>query len=306
LQHKPVLLKEVLENFNLRAGATVLDGTLGNGGHSEAILEVIGPQGRLIGLDQDPASIDRCREKFKTHPNVTLHHSNFVHLASVLDSLNVPFVDAVILDVGLSSNQLGDPQRGFSFDEEGPLDMRMNPDVQHSASDLVNDLSQENLAEIFWEYANEKNSRRFARAIDEARRKQRIETTQDLVSVLQSALPKHMQFKKGARPHWARRHPATRVFQALRMAVNDELGALRDGIPAGWERLRPKGCMAVISFHSLEDRIVKNHFRSWKEALKAEGIHVTYEDIYCREGQPGRTSVYEIFQSRRLSLVEEP
>lgn len=247
-----------------------MDGTLGSGGHAAALLEKIGESGRLIGLDQDPASLERCRERFEGDSRVSLHHKNFAALDEVLDSLNVSKVDAVILDVGFSSDQLEDGGRGFSFERPGPLDMRMNPDSTVNAADLVNGLSEKELETMFFNLGNERWGRRFAKAICERRYSRPIETTEDLVQTLEDALP----FKSSkSKPIYTKRHFATRVFQALRIAVNRELEVLESALPVAWNRLRSGGRLGVITFHSLEDRIVKNRFRQWKQSK--EGVLVT-------------------------------
>lgn len=247
-----------------------MDGTLGSGGHAAAMLEKIGERGRLIGLDQDPASLERCGERFKGDPRVSMHYKNFAALDEVLDSLNISKVDAVILDVGFSSDQLEDGGRGFSFERPGPLDMRMNPENTVSAADLVNGLSEKELETMFFNLGNERWGRRFAKAICERRFSQPIETTEDLVQTLEEALP----FKGSkSKPVYTKRHFATRVFQALRIAVNRELEVLESSLPIAWNRLNPGGRLGVITFHSLEDRIVKNQFRRWKQSK--EGVLVT-------------------------------
>ncbi len=243
----------------------MVDGTLGSAGHAEAILQRLGPQGRLIGIDQDAEAIERCRVRIGQDPRVTLVHQNFRRMADVIGDLRVGPVDAVLLDLGISSEQLSDGTRGFSFQTKGELDMRMNPEVGLRASELLRRSSEEQLAALFYEYGEERHARRFARTIVTARRYQLIQTTEDLTSVLDQALPISQRYAKGKRPVWARRHPATRVFQALRIAVNDELGALREGLSAAWNCLRSGGRLAVISFHSLEDRIVKHQFRKWHD-----------------------------------------
>jgi 16S rRNA (cytosine1402-N4)-methyltransferase len=272
LPHKPVLLEEVLRLLELRPGAVVVDGTIGGGGHAREILKAVGPSGRLIGIDRDPASLERCKEIFGEDPRVILNLDNFSRTEKVLDRLNVPLVDAVILDVGFSSDQIEDAERGFSFDRPGPLDMRMNPREGESAADLIDGLSQEGLEKIFREYGNERWARRFAGAIVERRSKGRIETTDELARVITAALPGAGKHGRGERPGWARRHPATRVFQALRIAVNRELESLEEALPAVWKRLRTGGRLAVISFHSLEDRIVKIRFKQWKESSEARWV----------------------------------
>jgi len=265
LRHNPVLLQEVLEHLALKSGAVVMDGTLGSGGHSEAILKEIGPSGRLIGFDQDPEAIARCRALFGEDPRVTLVHENFRNLGKVFSELKVAAFDAVLLDIGTSSEQLADGKRGFSFQTEGELDMRMNPEVGLKASELLAQMSEVALADLFYHYGEERNSRRFARVIVERRREQSIRTIEDLNQALERALPAHMRFKKGQRPSWARRHPSTKVFQALRIGVNDELEALKEGMSVAFEHLSKAGRLGVISFHSIEDRIVKQQFRKWDD-----------------------------------------
>ena len=265
MRHNPVLLKEVLEHLDVQPGDVVLDGTLGSGGHAEAILGKIGPAGRLIGLDQDPDAIARCRKLFGEDPRVMLVHENFRNLKKVFPELGVTAFDAALLDIGTSSEQLADEKRGFSFQTKGELDMRMNPEIGCKAAELIAEMPEEKLANLIYEYGEERASRRFAHAIVEARRHQSIQTTEDLINVIEQSLPRGLQFQKGHRPSWARRHPATRVFQALRIAVNDELNALRDGMAGVFEHLAKGGRFGVISFHSLEDRIVKQQFRKWDD-----------------------------------------
>ncbi|MFH1800522.1 MAG: 16S rRNA (cytosine(1402)-N(4))-methyltransferase RsmH [Candidatus Omnitrophota bacterium] len=249
----------------LKPGAVVMDGTLGSGGHAKAILGEIGPLGKLIGFDQDPEAIERCRVLFQKDPRVTLVHENFRNLEKVFSGLGVVAFEAVLLDIGTSSEQLADGKRGFSFQSEGELDMRMNPEVGLKASELLAQMSEAELADLFYHYGEERNSRRFARVIIERRRQQPIRTIEDLNQTLEQALPAHMRFKKGQRPSWARRHPATKVFQALRIGVNDELEALKEGMIAAFDHLAKTGRLGIISFHSIEDRIVKHQFRKWDD-----------------------------------------
>lgn len=265
MRHNPVLLQEVLEHLALEPGAVVMDGTLGSGGHSEEFLKRIGPSGKLIGFDQDPEAIARCRALFLEDPRVKLVHENFRNLENVFSGLGVAGFDAVLLDIGTSSEQLADAKRGFSFQIEGELDMRMNPEVGRKASELLAEMSEVELADLFYHYGEERNSRRFARVIVERRREHPIRTIEDLNQTLEMALPVGMRFKKGHRPSWARRHPATKVFQALRIGVNDELEALKEGMAAAFNHLTPAGRLGIISFHSIEDRIVKQQFRKWDD-----------------------------------------
>jgi len=179
--------------------------------------------------------------------------------------LGVRGFDAVLLDIGTSSEQLADGKRGFSFQTEGELDMRMNPEVGLKASELLAQMSEVELADLFYHYGEERNSRRFARVIVERRREKPILTIEDLNQTLERALPAHLRFKKGQRPSWARRHPSTKVFQALRIGVNDELEALKEGMTGAFNHLTQVGRLGIISFHSIEDRIVKQQFRKWDD-----------------------------------------
>lgn len=261
--HKPVLLQEIKEFLNVPPGAVVVDGTLGSGGHAQAFLECLGATGRLIGLDQDPEAITRCRRKFDGDDRVILVHRNFREIKEVLKDLNLMKVDAVLLDIGMSSDQLANEKRGFSFQREGDLDMRMNTAEGEKASYYLQTLPEKEIARVLYEFGEERQSRRIAAAIVRERRLAPIQTTQRLCEVVENSFPQARQFEKGKRPVWNRRHPATKVFQALRILVNDELGALREGIDGAMSCLKPGGKLGVISFHSIEDRIVKEKFRDF-------------------------------------------
>lgn len=274
--HEPVLQEELLRLLDPQPGQVVVDGTLGSGGHSRILLERMGSESRLIGMDQDPEAIERAKRNLKAFPQVHYVQENFSELDSVLKSLNVTGVDAVILDVGLSTEQLEEAGRGFSFLKEGPLDMRMDPRGRVKARDLVNDLSQEELAELFRVYGEERWAKRIAGAICRERVKRPIENTLELAQLIQKTVPPRYRFGS--------LHPATRVFQALRIRVNRELEALETALPKAFEALRGGGRLAVISFHSLEDRIVKWTFREWaKEGavrmLTPKPIRPTAEEI---------------------------
>jgi 16S rRNA (cytosine1402-N4)-methyltransferase len=250
-QHVPVMLREVLELLDPQPGQVVVDATVGAGGHARAILDRIGATGRLIGIDQDPDMLSRAAHALSGGP-VVLVQRNFEDLRAVLDELEIPAVDRILADVGFSSDQLADPRRGFSFQSEGPLDMRLDPTGGQPAHQLVNRLGERELADIFWTYGEERHSRRVARRIAEARQKTPIMTTTQLADLVRACVPR------------SRKHPidpATRVFQALRIAVNDELGALERFLEAAPGCLKAGGRIAVISFHSLEDRLVKQAFR---------------------------------------------
>ncbi|MFT5441693.1 MAG: 16S rRNA (cytosine1402-N4)-methyltransferase [Myxococcota bacterium] len=255
--HCPVLLNESLQHLNLKPGAVVIDGTLGGGGHAEAILEQTSPDGILIGIDLDPDAREAARERLKRFGDrLRTVPSSFRHIDQVVEELEVGPVDAVLLDLGVSSYQLNESSRGFRFAkdtaDDTPLDMRMDPDARLTAKDLLKTASAKQLQDWFQNYGELPGSKRLARAIVDTRKDEPILTTRDLVRVVDDA-----GIGRG-RKH----NPSTLVFQALRIAVNDELGALRDGLEAATRVLRPGGRLVVISYHSLEDRIVKQTLRT--------------------------------------------
>jgi len=246
--HLPVLFDEVMTALAVKPGGCYVDGTVGLGGHAAGILERSGPDGRLLGLDADPAALALAGERLRPFGNrVLLVHRNFRDLAQVVQETGFPPADGILLDLGLSSRQLSDRARGFSFQEDGPLDMRFDPTHGESAADLVNGLAEEELADLIDRYGEEPHSRRIARAIVIARRAAAITTTGQLAALVSQAV--------GGRH--GPTHPATRTFQALRIAVNDELGALTTVLPQALPLLSIGGRLAIISFHSLEDRPVK-------------------------------------------------
>ena len=243
--HKSVLVVEVLAALQPRPGGRYVDGTLGGGGHAAAILEASAPTGWLLGCDQDADAVEAARGRLAAFGGrCELRHGDFAGLAGWLERESC---DGVLLDLGVSSPQLDRPDRGFSFQQDGPLDMRMDRSRAFSAADLVNTASVGELARILRAFGEEPEAGRLARAIGEARHSTRFTTTGQLSSLIERVKP-----RRGAR-----RHPATRVFQALRMAVNDELGSLPRGLAAALEILKPGGRLAVITFHSVEDRVVK-------------------------------------------------
>lgn len=250
-EHIPVLLDEVLDLLQPRPGGLYIDGTVGAGGHAAGILEVSAPDGRLLAFDRDREALAFAQERLQRFTDrVTFVHASYAAMGELAPVHGFAPVDGILLDLGLSSRQLEDGARGFSFMREGPLDMRFDTTAGQTAADLVNSLPAETLADIFWEYGEERHSRRYARAIVEARP---IQTTTELANLIEREAPGYLQRK--------RIHPATQVFQALRIAVNRELEALETGLEAAISLLRPGGRVAVISFHSLEDRFVKNYFR---------------------------------------------
>lgn len=252
--HKPVLPRQVLELLDPQPGQTLVDATLGGAGHSLLMAERLGPSGHLIGLDRDPAALERAKVRLvelATPPRISMVHSNFEYLRKVLDQLQIDKVDGVLADLGFSSDQIETAERGLSFQREGPLDMRLDPTEEQTAADIIASWSEKDLADLFFHLGEERHSRRVARKIVAVREETPITTTIQLADLVRSCLP---------RSHTGL-DPATRVFQALRIGVNDELGSLRRLLEALPKCLKPGGKAAIISFHSLEDRIVKWAFR---------------------------------------------
>jgi 16S rRNA (cytosine1402-N4)-methyltransferase len=245
---------EARSNSNAPSCCIYLDATVGGGGHSEAILKASEPDGRLLGMDLDPDALDIARERLKIFGDrVKLVRGNFKDLSAVLDQQGVPLIDGVIMDLGLSFYQLEDNSKGFSFQADGPLDMRMDPRASTKAWDMVNKFSERQLADLIFNYGEERFSRRISRAIVNRRRQGSLNSTAELSKIIAGAIPRARRPRKI--------HPATRTFMALRIAVNRELENLENAIPDAVARLKAGGRMAVISFHSLEDRIVKETFR---------------------------------------------
>jgi 16S rRNA (cytosine1402-N4)-methyltransferase len=254
LQHVPVLLSEVLDLLDCRPGRIYVDGTVGSGGHSRSILEKSSPTGRLIGLDWDEEALGRARENLSPfQERVNFVKANFKDLKKVLEPLSIDAVDGILLDLGVSTEQLESRERGFSFRWDAPLDMRMDQEAKVTARELLRDLSAEEIASILREYGEERRARPIARNIVRRRDSERVTTTAELVEVI----------RRSVRPQHQRIHPATRTFQALRLAVNDELNNLRIFLAECPGLLNPGGRLSIISYHSLEDRIVKNQFRLW-------------------------------------------
>jgi 16S rRNA (cytosine1402-N4)-methyltransferase len=250
----------------------VVDGTLGGGGHTRLLAEAVGPDGLVIAVDRDPIAIERGARELAGLP-VRFAQANFRDIPEVLDAVGLDAVDAVLLDVGLSSDQLSDESRGFSFDSDGPLDLRFDPTEGEPAWRMVNRMKPESLADIIFEYGEERFSRRIARKIAAVREKQPIRTAREFARIVTSAIP-----KQHPPP---RIHPATRTFQALRIAVNEELKSLRIALERIPTRLVPGGRLAVISFHSLEDRLVKQAFRNTQvwECLTRSPIEASNEEV---------------------------
>ena len=251
--HTPVLAAEVMDLLDIHPGMRVVDGTLGGGGHTRLFADAVGPDGLVIAIDRDPAAIERGARELAGRP-VRFAQANYRDLPEVLDALAIDRVDRVLLDVGLSSDQLADDTRGFSFDSEGPLDLRFDPTEGEPAWRLIARMRPETLADLIHEFGEERFSRRIARRIAAVREKQPIRTARELARVVTGAIPRQQPPP--------RIHPATRTFQALRIAVNEELKSLRIALERIPTRLAPGGRLAVIAFHSLEDRLAKEAFRN--------------------------------------------
>lgn len=257
--HKSVMVAEVLAALRPKAGGVYADGTLGGAGHAAAMLAASSPDGRLCGCDRDGVALEAARERLAEFAGrFELRPGNFSELSAWVPAGSC---DGLLLDLGTSSPQLDVAERGFSFQQEGPLDMRMDRSQGGTAAELVNTAPVEELARIFWQYGDERDSRRFARAIELDRRTTPFTTTRQLAELIERLSP------RGGR----KTHPATKVFQALRIAVNDELGSLERGLGGALKILKPGGRLAVITFHSLEDRITKAAMRSWARDYEFDG-----------------------------------
>ena len=253
--HIPVLFEETISSLDVRPDGIYVDCTAGGGNHSASILERLGPNGRLICLDRDPDAICAVTERFSGDSRVTVVHTNYSAVGDVLAGLGIGSAEGILMDIGVSSHQLDTAERGFSFHQDAPLDMRMSQDGV-TAADLCNHMTWQQLAEIFSKYGEEKFSVRIAKAICAARETKPVSTTFELADIISGAVPAAAK-RSG--------HPSRRVFQALRIAVNDELGELERGLASAFECLSPGGRLSVITFHSLEDRIVKQTMAKWCE-----------------------------------------
>ncbi|HAI74243.1 MAG TPA: 16S rRNA (cytosine(1402)-N(4))-methyltransferase [Candidatus Moranbacteria bacterium] len=253
--HKSVLLKESIESLNLKEGAIIVDATLGGGGHSLEILKKIGKSGKLIAIDADKDAIKRFGKKIEKEniKNAVLVQNNFRNLESILEKIGINKIDAILADIGYSSDQLEDKKRGISFQINAPLDMRFDQNQELTAQKIINEYSKQDLEKILREYGEEKFYKNIVRGIIEYREKKNIENTEELVEIIKSHTPD--KYKRG------KIHPATKTFQAIRIEVNQELSSLRAFVSSAINALKPNGRLAVISFHSLEDRIVKEIFR---------------------------------------------
>ena len=286
VQHKPVLYKEIIHALQLQRGGYYVDGTLGAGGHARGILEACSPDGHLLGLDVDPQALALARETLAPYEGRThLEQASYITITKQLAALKWDFVDGILLDLGASSMQFDNAGRGFSFMQDGPLDMRFGSNAFQSAQDIVNTYDERDLADLIFRYGEDRDARRIAKAIVMNRP---LRTTRELVAVIEKASP-----RRGDRTH-----PATQTFQALRIAVNEELAAVESVLPQAVAALRRQGGrLAVISFHSLEDRIVKDYFREQSKEL----VNPPYERIYEVE----RKAVVQLVNKKPIMPSDE-
>jgi 16S rRNA (cytosine1402-N4)-methyltransferase len=252
-KHVSVLLNECLEALNIKEDGIYVDCTLGGAGHSSEIVKRLSKKGRLIGIDQDTNALEASKKRLENYDNVIYVHNNFYNIKDVLEELNIDKVDGILMDLGVSSHQLDEGERGFSYMKDAPLDMRMNRDSNFSAFNVVNSYSEVELTKVIRDYGEEKFARRIAQFIVDRRAAKPIETTYELVDIIKAAIPAKAR-REGP-------HPAKRTFQAIRIEVNNELGILDKAIEDGVAKLNEGGRIAVITFHSLEDRIIKNKYR---------------------------------------------
>lgn len=254
-KHISVLLEESVNALNIKPDGIYVDCTAGGGGHSAAVLEHLGENGRMILIDRDPDAIRNVTERFKADKRVTVVHSNYSEMKNILNGLGIDGVDGIIADLGVSSYQLDTPERGFSFHNDAPLDMRMSRQGR-TAAEVVNSYSKQALSNVISKYGEEKFASAVASAIEKARVQKPIETTLELAEIVSSAIP--AKFRRNG-------HPARKTFQALRIEVNAELTSLENALPDMFEMLNPNGVLAIITFHSLEDKIVKEYFKTLRE-----------------------------------------
>ncbi len=252
-KHTPVLLAQTIDGLNIRPDGVYVDCTAGGGGHSSAIAERLSDKGRLISLDRDPDAVKAASERLAKFPNAAVIHRNYSEMDKVLEELGIEAVDGILMDLGVSSHQLDEESRGFSYHSDAPLDMRMSQDGM-SAADIVNTFDEQQLAKIIFEYGEEKFSRRIASNIVRARENAPIETTLQLADIVRESVPQKARREK---------NPCKKTFQAIRIAVNCEFDHLSEGLDKAFASLKPQGRLAVITFHSLEDRLVKQRFAGW-------------------------------------------
>jgi 16S rRNA (cytosine1402-N4)-methyltransferase len=296
-RHIPVMLNEAIHYLNCRPGKIYTDCTLGGSGHAKAICDRILPDGLLIGIDQDLDAIANARKALQSYSShIRLFHGNFINLPQFLDQINISAVDGILLDLGLSLHQLENSGRGFSFNKDEPLDMRMDNRSANTAGDLVNNLAEEALGKIFKDYGEERWARRIARSIVKSRRLKKIQSSKELARIVRSAIPRRAQEQQ-------RIHPATRVFMALRIAVNNELEVLNRFMAgvSGW--LNPEGRLCVLSFHSLEDRIVKQHIRAMEKGCTCPP---RLPECACGKKRVMRSLTKKVVRPGKMEIEQNP
>ena len=287
-KHEPVMLLECINGLNIKKDGIYVDGTLGGAGHSKEILKRLSDKGKLIGIDRDIEALNAAKENLKEFTNVIYVHDNHDNIKSILENLKVEKVDGILLDLGVSSYQLDERNRGFSYLGENELDMRMDKSQKLTAKYVINNYKEEDLADIIYNYGEERFSRKIAKNICIERKKKEIETTKELVEIIEKSIPKKFQ-NNG--------HPAKKTFQAIRIEVNNEIKPLYDTIKSSIECLKPKGRLAVITFHSIEDRTVKKAF------VDAKGKCTCPKDLpYC---VCGAKSLGEIITKKPITATEE-
>ncbi|MBO8155340.1 MAG: 16S rRNA (cytosine(1402)-N(4))-methyltransferase RsmH [Bacillaceae bacterium] len=307
-EHYSVLKQETIEGLHIKPDGTYVDCTLGGAGHAEEIAKRLGHQGKLIGFDQDQIALNHAKERLKGfETNCVFIHSNFQHLKEKLAEYQINSIDGVLFDLGVSSPQLDQKERGFSYQEDAPLDMRMNRQQELTAYDVVNHWSYEELIKIFFRYGEEKFSKQIARKIEQKRQERPIETTFELVDIIKESIPAFARRKGG--------HPARRVFQAIRIAVNDELQAFQNALHQAAEIISIGGRIAVITFHSLEDRICKKSMKKWSTPppvpkdvpLLPEQVEPPFKLITKKPIVPADEEIKENRRSRsaKLRIVEK-
>lgn len=288
--HKSIMLEEVIESLAIKPNGIYVDGTLGGAGHSSEIVKRLGEDGRLIGIDQDGEAIEAATKRLKPYKDkVTIVRSNYAQMKEVLRDLGIPKVDGILLDLGVSSYQLDNAERGFTYREDVPLDMRMDQRQTKTAKDIVNDYSEMELYHIIRNYGEDKFAKNIAKHIVQARQKAPIETTGQLIEVIKAAIPKKVRATGG--------HPAKKTFQAIRIELNHELDVLKNNLEDMIDLLNDEGRIAIITFHSLEDRIVKNIFRTVRGRVFARR---NFRFVYVAEYQRERLS-----QGNQLCLVRK-
>lgn len=287
-KHKPVLLNETINGLNIKENGIYVDGTLGGAGHSKQILKQLSPKGILVGVDRDEEALEAAKENLKEFENVKYIHGNHDQIEKILNNLGIDKVDGILLDLGVSSYQLDEKERGFSYLGNNKLDMRMDKNQTLTARDVVNNYSEEKLATIIYEYGEERFSRQIAKNVCEYRKNKEIETTEELVQIIEKSMPSFAK-KDG--------HPAKRTFQAIRIEVNDEIRPLYETVIRCIKRLKSGGRLCIITFHSLEDRAVKNAY------VDAQGKCVCPKDLpYC---VCGARSEGKILNKKPIIATEE-